>query len=97
MGNRVERSWSGDGLVQGTVISDSGVPGEPARPEPEPEPRGPGALRLMWRHHGPFIKPFAWIGVLWLYAALVHRAAPDARLLLTWARWRRPSGRARGA
>ena len=70
---RVERSWSGDGLVQGTVVSDSGVPGEPARPEPE-QPRGPGAIRLIWRLHGPFIKPFAWIGVLWLYAALVHRA-----------------------
>ena len=84
MSNRVERSWSGDGLVQGTVISGSGMPEEPARPEPEPEPRGPGALRLMWRQHGPFIKPFLWIGVLWLYAAVVHRAhGVEVRALLT--------------
>ena len=80
---RVERSWSGDGLVQGTVVSDSGVPGEPARPEPE-QPRGPGAIRLVWRLHGPFIKPFAWIGVLWLYAALAHRThGLEVRALLT--------------
>ena len=80
---RVERSWSGDGLVQGTVVSDSGVPGEPVRPEPE-QPRGPGAIRLIWRLHGPFIKPFAWIGVLWLYAALAHRThGLEVRALLT--------------
>ncbi len=80
---RVER-WSGDGLLEGTVVSDSGVPAEPARPEPDPEPRKPGAIRLMWRHHGPFIKPFLWIAVLWLYAALVHRAhGLEVRALLT--------------
>ncbi len=80
---RVERSWSGDGLLEGTVVSDSGMPAEPARPEPE-HPRKPGAIRLMWRQHGPFIRPFAWIGVLWLYAALVHRAQGfEVRALLT--------------
>jgi S-DNA-T family DNA segregation ATPase FtsK/SpoIIIE len=81
---RVERSWSGDGYVQGTVVSDSGVPAEPARPEPEPEPRKPGALRLMGRQHGPFIKPFLWIGVLWVAGAVAHRAQGlEVRALLT--------------
>ena len=80
--SRVERSWSGDGFVQGTVVSDSGVPAEP--PRPEPQPREPGALRLMWRHHGPFIKPFLWIIALWAAGGLAHRAhGLEVRALLT--------------
>lgn len=85
---RVERSWSGDGLVPGEVVPDGDLfPGEapaaePARPEPLS--RKPGMVRLMWRHHGPFIRPFLLLGVLWLYAAVVHRApALEVRLLLT--------------
>jgi S-DNA-T family DNA segregation ATPase FtsK/SpoIIIE len=83
---RVERSWSGDGLVQGEVVPDGLFPGEaPAEPaRPEPLSRKPGMVRLMWRHHGPFIRPFLLLGVLWLYAAVVHRApALEVRLLLT--------------
>ena len=67
---RAERSWSGDGLLEGTAIPPSGVPAEPARPDPEPEPRKPGALRLMWRMNGPFIRPFLILVVLWQYAAV---------------------------
>ena len=82
---RVVRSWSGDGLVHGEVVSDSGVPDDTARPGPEPgeTPRKPGALRLMWRHHGPVVRPYLWLAAIWLDAAAAHRAAPAARLLLT--------------
>ena len=47
--------------VDGLVVSASGV-----RPQAEvrPAPRKPGAIRLMWRHHGPFAAPFLWIPAL---------------------------------
>ena len=81
---RVERRASEDGFVQGTVVPGSGVPAESARPEPEPEPRKPGAFRLMWRHHGPFIRPFLWLVVIWVDAAAAHRSPVLAvRVLLT--------------
>ena len=81
---RVERSWSGDGLLEGRVVPGSGDPTEAARPEPEPQqPKKPGAFRLMWRHHGPFISPFLWLVALWADASAAHRAVPAARLLLT--------------
>jgi hypothetical protein len=85
---RVKRSWSGDGLVEGKVVPAGDLfPGEvrisfPARPGPEP--RTPGMARLMWRHHGPFIRPFLLIGALWLDAAAAHDTSTLAvRLLLT--------------
>ena len=83
--SRVEHSWSGDGLLEGTVVSGSGVPGEPARPEsePEPQPKKPGAIRLMWRLHGPFIRPFLWLIAIWVDAAAAHHAVPAASVLLT--------------
>ena len=83
--SRVERSWSGDGLLEGTVVSGSTVPGEPARPEPEPEPqpRKPGAVRLMWRDNGPFIRPFLWLIAIWVDAVAAHHAVLAASVLLT--------------
>ena len=85
---RVERSWSGDGLVEGKVVTDPGdpFPGEvrvtfPARPEPEP--RKPGAVRLMWRDNGPFIRPFLWLIAIWMDAAAAHHAVLAASVLLT--------------
>ena len=42
-----------DGLV---------VPGPDVRlRRVRPAVRTPGALRLLWRHHGPFIRPFLWL------------------------------------
>jgi DNA segregation ATPase FtsK/SpoIIIE, S-DNA-T family len=81
---RVERSWSGDGLLEGTVVPGSSTPAEPARPEPEPQPKKPGTFRLMWRQHGPFIRPFLWLALIWVDASIAHRApALAVRVLLT--------------
>ncbi len=81
---RVERSWSGDGYVQGTVVPGSGVPDEPVRPEPEPQPKKPSAIRLMWWQYGPFIKPFLWLLAIWADASIAHRSpALAVRVLLT--------------
>ena len=71
--------------MQGTVVSGPGMPDEPARPEPEPEPqpKKPGALRLMWRLHGSFIRPFLWLIAIWVDAAAAHHAVLAASVLLT--------------
>ena len=43
----------------------------------------PGAFRLMWRHHGRFVRPFLWIPAIWADALAVWYVVPlGARLLL---------------
>ena len=53
------------------------IPGAPApSPASRPVPRGPRAAVAMWRHHGPFIRPFLWLPAVWLDAAAVQAVVP---------------------
>jgi S-DNA-T family DNA segregation ATPase FtsK/SpoIIIE len=70
---------SGDKVLDGTVVSAEDVP--PARVSATPA--RPGALRLLWEHHGPFIAPFLPLPFIWLDAFAVSRVTPlPAQLLL---------------
>jgi DNA segregation ATPase FtsK/SpoIIIE, S-DNA-T family len=68
---------SGDKVLTGHVVTAEDVP--PARVTAVARP---GALRLLWRHHGPFIRPFLWLPAVWLDAAAVSHATPLAAQLL---------------
>jgi S-DNA-T family DNA segregation ATPase FtsK/SpoIIIE len=63
----------------GDVLTGAVVPGDdetPAPARPALSPRQPGALRLMWRQHGPFIRPFLWIPGVWLDAEAARHVSP---------------------
>jgi DNA segregation ATPase FtsK/SpoIIIE, S-DNA-T family len=46
--------------------------------------RKPGALRIMWRHYGDFIRPFLWLPAIWLDVDAAWHASPaGAQLVLT--------------
>jgi DNA segregation ATPase FtsK/SpoIIIE, S-DNA-T family len=69
---------SGDKVLDGTVVSAEDVP--PARAASVAA--RPGALRLLWRHHGPFIAPFLPLPFVWLDGFAVSRVTPLAAQLL---------------
>ena len=62
------------------------VPGPSVRLHGEVRPtvRKPGVVRLMWRMHGPFIRPFWWLPGMWLDAFAAWHASPfGAQVFLT--------------
>src|ERR1700722_12209768 len=70
---------SGDEVLTGHVVTAEDVP--PARAAAVSA--RPGALRLLWRHHGPVIRPFLWLPAVWADGAAAWYASPlAARLLL---------------
>ena len=69
----------GDDVLTGHVVSAEDVP--PARAATA-TPARPGALRLLWRHHGPFIRPFCWLPLTWADGFAVSHATPLAAQLL---------------
>ncbi len=89
---------AGDDMLSGHV-----VPG-PDAPVPawSPAPRRPGAVQAMWRHHGPFVRPFLWLPAAWLDAGAAHVVSPLAVQLLLGAgpvsgiAWARLSGARKG-
>src|SRR5690349_12040007 len=66
---------AGDDVIAGTVMppGDDAPPETPARPRPAPHP---GALRVIWRHYGPFIRPCGWLSGVWLNGAAVQAVVP---------------------
>ena len=63
----------------GDVLSGHVVPGPdapPPAPAWPPAPRRPGLAQAMWRHHGPFIRPFLWLPAVWLNAMAVLAVSP---------------------
>ena len=72
---------SGDDVLSGHVVPAEDVP--PARAATA-TPARPGALRLLWRHHGPFVEPFAWPFLVLADGWAVSHVSPlAAQLLLT--------------
>src|SRR5512146_640563 len=70
---------TGDDVLTGHVVSAEDVP--PVRAKNLPA--RPGALRLLWRHHGPFIAPFLPLPLIWADGFAVSHATPlAARILL---------------
>jgi DNA segregation ATPase FtsK/SpoIIIE, S-DNA-T family len=66
--------------ITGTVVTpDDAPPAVPARPQAG---NRPGAARLLWRHHGPFVAPFLWIPAVWADGAAAHAVSPLAAQLL---------------
>ena len=70
---------SRDGMLTGHV-----VPGKGASPDSAGTvPTRPGALRLLWAHHGPSVVPFLWLAPVWACGAAASAIpSPAARLLL---------------
>ena len=72
---------TGNEVLSGHVVPAEDVP--PARAGAVSTPARPGAPRLLWAHHGPFVKPYLWIPVVWLDGWAAWHASPlAARLLL---------------
>ena len=72
---------SRDDVLTGHVVPGEDVP--PARAAAVSSPARPGALRLMWRLHGPFIAPFLPLPLVWADGAAAWAVSPlAARLLL---------------
>ena len=72
---------TGNDVLSGHVVPAEDVP--PARAGAVSTPARPGAPRLLWAHHGPFLKPYLWIPVVWLDGWAAWHASPlAARLLL---------------
>lgn len=70
---------SGDDVLTGHVVTAEDVP--PVRAASVAA--RPGAPRLLWRHHGPFIAPFLPLPFIWLDGFAVSHASPlAARILL---------------
>jgi DNA segregation ATPase FtsK/SpoIIIE, S-DNA-T family len=86
--------------ITGTVVpADDAPPVIPARPQAAPRP---GAMRILWRHHGPSVQPFLWIAGVWADGAAAGAVIPlGAKVLLgavpvavaAWFKLRRRSGR----
>ena len=83
---------SGGKVLDGTVVSAEDVP--PARVSAAPA--RPGALRLLWAHHGPAVAPFLALAAVWADGAAAHAVILPAKLILTagvfaaawkWRRW----------
>jgi DNA segregation ATPase FtsK/SpoIIIE, S-DNA-T family len=67
--------------VDGIVVPGSGVR---MHGEVRTAPSKPGALRILWRHYGDFIRPFLWLPAIWVDAAAAWHVAPlGAQLVLT--------------
>src|SRR6185312_4086973 len=69
---------SGDGVLTGHVVTAEDVP--PARAASVAA--RPGAPRLLWRHHGPFIRPFIWPFLVLADGWAVSRVSPLAAQFL---------------
>ena len=63
-------------VVDEGVLTGEVIPGTPAPALSRPAPARPGAVRLMWAHHGVFIRPFLWLPLVWADAAVVHAVVP---------------------
>src|SRR5450755_27665 len=77
-----EDAPDGDEALSGRVVAVRSHQPAAARsgPETEAAPKPPGVLRLMWRQHGPHVRPYLWIPALWADADLAYRIpAPGGR------------------
>lgn len=77
--NHAVMPHAGDAITGTIVSADDASPAVPARPQAAPRP---GAVRLMARHHGPFIRPFIYPFLVLADGLAVSHATPLAAQLL---------------